>query len=310
MKKSDVLRILVITLLLLPASLSGQNEVVISNGILRLKQDLNRGGAISYLSEDRKDRNLVNIYDEGRYIQQSYYAGVRVNRQSEGQSKAWSPWNWNPIQGGNYARRGARILRHAETDTSIYIACKPMLWDMDNAEADALMEQWTELKGNVVKVRNRIVVHSIDSVFRPWKKNDQEIPAVYPISALCCLHAYTGAAPWTNDTVSHLEVVELREDMKDSFWGRYPDVSEKWMAFTDKSGWGMAVYSPDATRFLAGRYTPDMTGEEKSLATSYLAPLCTARIKPGTVMQYEYYLIVGDIGQIRQTIYKLKNNIN
>ena len=83
---------------------------VIDNGVLTLKLDLTRGGAISYLSLSTSTRNIVNISDEGRYIQQSYYAGKGLNRQAEGQSKQWSPWPWNPIQVGDYNRHRAKIL--------------------------------------------------------------------------------------------------------------------------------------------------------------------------------------------------------
>jgi hypothetical protein len=50
-----------------------EEELTIDNGILTLKLDLTRGGAISYISVSGSERNLVNIADEGRYIQQSYY---------------------------------------------------------------------------------------------------------------------------------------------------------------------------------------------------------------------------------------------
>lgn len=304
--------IFILSLLALLSGLSAtaSEELTISNGNVMLKQDLERGGAISYISVDGTNRNLVNIYDEGRYIQQSYYAGSKINRVEDGQSPAWSPWNWNPIQGGNYARRGARILTHETTDSTIYISCVPMLWDMNGHEADAKMEQWTEISGNVIKVRNRIHINSIDSIYHPWNKRDQEIPAVYPISALNNLHAYLGDRPWTGDSISNIEVVELKEDLKDSFWGKYPSVPEKWMAFTDETGWGLGVYSPKAVRFLAGRYTSDTTGEAHSLSTSYIAPLCTAKLRPKMVMEYDYYLILGNINQIRKEIYKINRQLN
>ena len=89
------------------------NEIEISSRALRLKQDLTRGGAICYISKSSDERNLVNICDEGRYIQQSYYAGNVVNRQDEGQCPTWSPWAWNPIQVGDYARNRAQILKHS-----------------------------------------------------------------------------------------------------------------------------------------------------------------------------------------------------
>lgn len=302
-----------ILLFIFPAMMSGQDEVSITNGRITVRQDLSRGGAISFISGGGSNRNLVNIYDEGRYIQQSYYAGCKVNRIGAGQSPSWSPWNWNPIQGGNFARCRARILNHNVTDSTIYVSCVPMLWDMDNAEADAVMEQWTEIEGNVIKVRNRIAIDSIPDIYRPYRANDQEIPAVYPISSLNILHTYIGDRPWTGEKTVTPEVIELKENMKDSFWGRYPDIPEKWMAFTDKSGFGMGIYSPRATRFLAGRYTSDTTGGDKSLSTSYIAPLTTMKLRPGSVCEYDYYIILGDIGEIRKEIYRIhkkENNIN
>lgn len=104
-------KILLFTLSLLLATTAfaqqSPKEIEIGNNSIRLKQDLTRGGAICYISESKEDRNLVNICDEGRYIQQSYYAGKVVNRQNEGQCATWSPWSWNPIQVGDYARNRA-----------------------------------------------------------------------------------------------------------------------------------------------------------------------------------------------------------
>ncbi|MEZ6081021.1 MAG: hypothetical protein R3C56_36745 [Pirellulaceae bacterium] len=57
-------------------------------------------GAITWLSWEKYPDNSVNIADPGRLIQQSYYVGKSLDRRDEGQSKAWSPWTWNPIQGG------------------------------------------------------------------------------------------------------------------------------------------------------------------------------------------------------------------
>ncbi|MCL4483738.1 MAG: hypothetical protein M1445_14200 [Bacteroidetes bacterium] len=61
-------------------------DPIIDNGNLTLKLDLTRGGAISYLSLSGSTRSIVNIADEGRYIQQSYYAGKSLDRKADGQS--------------------------------------------------------------------------------------------------------------------------------------------------------------------------------------------------------------------------------
>ena len=73
---------------------------IIENEVARVGIDLDKGAAITWLSWKDYPKNMVNIADPGRLIQQSYYAGRRLDRTDKGQSKAWSPWSWNPIQGG------------------------------------------------------------------------------------------------------------------------------------------------------------------------------------------------------------------
>jgi hypothetical protein len=110
------------------------------NGVLKLKLDLSRGGAICYVSLSGSDENLVNIFDEGRYIQQSYYAGKFLDRQKEGQSPRWSPWPWNPIQVGDAFGNRAEILDYIQKEDILYVKCTPMLWDMNNKPAEAIMD--------------------------------------------------------------------------------------------------------------------------------------------------------------------------
>lgn len=308
-KQSYMNRVLLFTLsLLLAATTFAQeqaNEIEIRNRALRLRQDLSRGGAICYISESDKERNLVNICDEGRYIQQSYYAGNVVNRQNEGQCPTWSPWAWNPIQVGDYARNRAEILKHSNRGRKSYVKCIPMLWDMNNHPAEATMEQWTTMKGNVIHVKNRLTCLRTDSLYGEGVECDQEIPAVYLISSLKNLHSYFGTKPFTGETAQQTDVKQIIIGDPEHFWGSYPTVTECWMAFTDDNGWGVAVYSPSATHFLAGRYGDNLEGDAQSAATSYIAPLRRERLMKDSVVEYEYYLIVGNIEQIREKIYKI-----
>jgi len=281
-----------------------EGEIALDNGHICLKQDLGRGGSICYLSRSGEDRNIVNVYDEGRLIQQSYYAGRSLNRQAEGQSPDWSPWSWNPIQGGNSAGRGARILHAERTDTTLYVKCVPMLWDMSGHEAEAIMEQWTELDGNVVHVHNKLTCHRTDTIYGEGIENPQEIPAVYPISQLSNLYVYIGDAPFTGAELSAPTV----ECLQDGFWGRYPDVPEKWMAFVDDNNWGIGVYTPTAESFLAGR-AGEPGGDDMSASTSYIAPICTVALMKNSVMEYDYYLIVDSLPAIRATVYDFNEKI-
>lgn len=285
----------------------GDATLVISGDKIVVKQDLSRGGAICYISRADSDFNIVNIADEGRYIQQSYYGGKVIDRRAQGQGDAWTPWAWNPIQVGDYKRNRARILEAVSNDSSTYVKCVPMLWDMDNEPAQAVMEQWTTLNGHIIHVRNRLVCHRTDSIYGEGYTHDQEIPAVYPISSLCRLYTYNGAEPFTGASVSQLDVVQLvmNTDGGGGTWGRYDDISEKWMAFVDDNGWGLAVYSPSATRFLAGRSDADITGTEYSGSTSYIAPLRREKLMKNSIVEYEYYLIIDTLDNIRAAVYKI-----
>ena len=273
----------------------------ITNGILTLKLDLTRGGAISYLSKAGSMRSIVNIADEGRYIQQSYYAGKSNNRQAEGQSPSWSPWSWNPIQVGDYNRNRAQILDFKKTGFELYVKCIPMQWDMNNRPAEAEMEQWTTLQGSVLKVHNKLTCHRTDQIYGDSIFNDQELPAVYPISALKNLYTYLGAAPYTNAPLDKPVVVNLAS----GFWGIYPTATEHWMAFVDNNLWGMGIYNPLCDKFLAGM-AGSPNGEATDGSTSYIAPVKQAMLTKNCVYEYDYYVIIGTLAEIRSTVYKLR----
>ncbi len=274
------------------------------NDTLRLKLDLTRGGAIAYISKSGIDRNIVNIHDEGRYIQQSYYAGKKLNRQSEGQKPEWSPWSWNPIQVGDCYRNRAEILEYSNDGNTLYVKCIPMLWDMKNKPAEAIMEQWTTLEGNVIKVHNKLTCQRTDEMYGEGILNHQELPAVYPISSLDQLYSYFGDKPFAGEPLSKPEV----KNLGDGFWGRYHDdmVTENWMAFVDENLWGMGVYTPICTNFLAGMAgNPGFEAEDAS--TSYIAPVKKAALDKNTVFEYDYYILIGDLDEIRTKVYTINS---
>lgn len=276
-------------------------ELVADNGILTLKLDLTRGGAIAYLSLSGSSRNIVNIADEGRYIQQSYYAGKSLDRKVDGQSPNWSPWPWNPIQVGDAFRNRAEILDYSKNKDTLYVKCIPMQWDMNNRPAEAEMEQWTVLQGNVLKVSNRLTCHRTDKIYGDSIFRDQELPAVYPISALKNLYTYQGDSPFTNAPVKELDVVNLSS----GFWGIYENVSESWMAFVDDKNWGIGIYNPKCVKFLAG-LSGIAEKEAVDGSTSYIAPVRKEILYKNCIYEYDYFIIIGTIEEIRDKVYHLK----
>jgi hypothetical protein len=283
--------------------LNGQNTLELDNDTLHLKLDLTRGGAINYISKSGTSRNIVNIHDEGRYVQQSYYAGQPLNRLADGQSPDWSPWPWNPIQVGDAYNNRAEILASSKDGNTLYVKCIPMLWDMNNEPAEAIMEQWTTLEGNVLRVHNKLTCQRTDNIWEEGISRDQELPAVYPVSALKHLYSYFGALPFTGAPLDKPEVIHL----EDGFWGRYENdmVTESWMAFVDDNQWGMGVYTPICSNFLAGMAgSPDY--EASDGPTSYIAPVKKEILNKHSVFEYDYWLVVGTLHQIRSAIYAIK----
>ena len=278
----------------------------LDNDTLHIELYLTRGGAISYISKSNELRNILNIHDEGRYVQQSYDAGKNLNRIDEGQNPSWSPWSRNPIQVWDSYRNRAKILECDINENTLYVKCIPMLWDMNNKPAEAIMEQWTTLEGNIIKVSNKLTCDRTDTIYDEGISRSQELLAVYPISAFKNLYSYYGTAPFTGDSLNNPVV----EHLEDGFWSRYEDdkVTEHWMAFVDDNLWGMGVYSPICSNFLAG-----MAGrpgyESMDNATSYIAPIKSVALKKKDVFEYDYYLIIGNLENIRSEFYKINEQL-
>ena len=68
----------------------------LDNGTIRVGVDKSRGACIGFFGETGTERNVLNHYDHGRFIQQSYYGDP------DGSDWNGKPWRYNPIQGGSW----------------------------------------------------------------------------------------------------------------------------------------------------------------------------------------------------------------
>jgi len=262
------------------------------------------GGAITYLSKSGETRNLINLQDKGREVQQSYYAGKALDRREEGQSKAWSPWPWNPIQVGDAYGNCSRVVDSRRTEKELYVKTIPLLWDMKNEFGECYFETWITLEGNSVHVRNRLTSHRTDDKW-PAVPSHQELPAVYTIGDLSNLYTYVGDAPFTKGPLTRI----VNNGPPWEHWGpgaKKPELAkphEKWAANVDENSWGVGVYNGKTEMFVGG-FHDKPGGDAHRNSTGYISPLHTETLDKDTVYDYEYDLIVGTLEEIRAFAYK------
>lgn len=288
----------------------GKTETAyLDNGVLRMGTPTTQGGSINFLAPSG-GTNLVNWHDPGRLIQQSYYAGARIDRTAVGQSVNWSPWSWNPIQGGDASHKKSQVIEMTRTESGIgyYTRTVPLLWDMTTGEkAQAWIDQWNQFepnKPNVIRITCRF------TCFRdaddPWSVNapsHQELPAVYLVRDLSKVVTYQGDSPWTNAPVENV----TSNIIPGPPWHRhYP--SENWVAMVNPStNIGVGVYSPFGDLFWwVGATGSSPTGGPTSGATMHMAPIRTIRLGRDSILAYRYWMIYGDLNTIRERVYQLR----
>jgi hypothetical protein len=274
------------TSLVAAARADEDNLTRIDNGTASIGIDRKMGGSITWLSWQAHPGNTINIHDPGRLIQQSYYAGKKLDRTADGQSKNWSPWTWNPIQGGGVGS-WARVTKLEKKPEAIFCETIPKLWDMPNEEAAAVMRQWTGFEPGMPNV---IVVRcEFESRRKPgdrWGDNPvplhQELPACYFTRSFGTVKTYLGNGKWRNE-----------EQPPGPPWGR-AEPPKNVMACFDAAGQGIAVYSPVATQhWNFGPHGKGVSADPKGSPCMHVAPLSTVRLTPKSRLRFRYWLVVG-----------------
>lgn len=229
------------------------------------------GGGIGWLSMGKTEQNLVNHFDHGRLIQQSYYGIV------DGSKWVDKAWRWNPVQGGDYLGLPGKILAHEKTESSLYVKTLPKHWATGEDIEDVLMEQWLRLDGPVVHVRYRMSYRG--DIEHP--RHDQEIPAVFVDRSLGTL-------------------VIGQEDSPARFKPGFPNerypCPQHWAAYVDQQDFGLGVLVPEADVLTC--YRVGEVGQPG--ACSYFAPLAIFAIRPDMVFEYDCYLTIGELEEIRK----------
>lgn len=306
----------------------------IDNGTVKVGVNLEWGGGIGYLEYmqddvaqvfDQENRqmlvgpgiadedavvitetvNLLNIFDTGRSIQQSYY-GTYGPPYKPGKYKG-EKWPWNPVQGGDQKVNSSPIVDFYKKDGELYVKCRPLDWALDNVATETYMEYYITLTDNIVEIDARF------TDFSGYKHRvaSQELPANYFVEPLRTFVAYSGTTPFENDqdlTVRN----DLEEWWKDYAW-HTTDTTEFWSAWVNEDQWGVATFTPSVTKHLAGRSGGDtfyrLTADIADPAC-YTAPVAMMKMRSYETFQYKSFLIIGYVDEMRNQIYDLMEEVD
>jgi hypothetical protein len=266
----------------------------LDNGTIQIGVDLQRGGAIDWLSLSGSTNNIINVADLGRYVQQSYYSGpCPFIPPGATQHPGWAGWCWNPIQVGDVYLNPATMVDHFNDGQTLYTKCVPMQWALEDVPGECTMETWIELVDNRAHVRCRLLNAREDLTRYPAAH--QELPAVYTIGRLHRLFTYTGSAPFTGAALTQIQ-------NNGPPW-QYWISTESWAALVNNDDWGLGIFYPDRLLTVGGFHGTPGVGGPASNNTGYIAPVHTELLDATIEYQYSITLIVGDLNQIRSYVY-------
>ncbi len=235
--------------------------------------------------------NLINRYDSGRYIQQSYYG---TNGKNDGYvcgDYNGTKWPYNPVQGGNLAGSRSRIIDYRVTDESIYVKCRPMDWAKS---ADDITSSYMEATYTLINDVVKCDCSFTDFSGYAARKATQEMPAVYfiePLNSFAYLN--DGGFVYENNL---------------AFWGDHPEQVYDSDAsvggfFSGENGFGAGIYAPGTTTLKAGVFLRDKESSlgsdpSKGNPASYIAPVKDIRFESFKPINYSFLLAAGNAQDI------------
>ncbi len=300
------------------------------------KENLSNEG---YISEST-NVNLINIYDTGRYLQQSYYGTLEKPYEPGYYNQA--DWHYNPVQGGNVANEASKVLDYEIGDNYIYVKARPLDWarwsDEHAAECthpteDHTLPRWGDgyitdtyveakyvFEDGVIKTYCRMVDYS----GLPSAQTSQELPAFYTIEPLnkFVYNDVSEDEAWVIQNFKYNESPEFWGITQDYINLHYSnggfdpnvDVAENWAAFMaseSTNSFGIGLYTPETTNFFYGCYPAIYSGKETRHATtidpaiedscSYIAPIGIKNFESYNPSEYTYTLAIGTVDQIHDT---------
>ena len=253
----------------------------LDNGKIRIGVNRSAGATLGWLSLSQVDFNYFNRFDLGRYVQQSWY-GDR-----DGSNWNGKPWRWNPVQGGNWQHKPAKVLKFEATKNRLNSTSIPLHWANGKSLEEVTFRQTIELYDQVVAVEFKMIYRGEHS----HAPRHQELPAVFVDQSLKHLHCVKKGA---SDLISFIP----------GWPNEYVKVDRDWFAFLNDAGHGIGIWAPGTEALTCYRAQGGPAPYHKG-ACSYLAPIKTMAIQPGFTFRYQVFFTIGSISEIKHRFHKI-----
>ncbi|MDB6138408.1 MAG: hypothetical protein JWO94_1480 [Verrucomicrobiaceae bacterium] len=272
------------TLLLSPVLQAAEHWTYLDNGQIRLGVNMDAGGSIGWFSHSHGAENVLNAFDHGRYVQQSYYGDL------DGSDWNGKPWRYNPVQGGSWKGVPAMVLDKKEESQSLYIKTQPRQWASGLEVKDMVMEEWITLEGGLARLKFRMTYKGVTA----HETRPQELPAMFVMPRYDTLvYCDKGQPAWNHAPLTRRQPAFPNENVR---------FSESWAAWVDHRDEGIGIWFPQTDAATTYRVTEAGPGN-----VSYLAPVRHFSLKPGLVFEYEIVLALGTVEQIRAVFTVMHN---
>jgi hypothetical protein len=131
-----------------------------------------------------------------------------------------------------------------------------------------------------------------------YEARQQEFPCAYLNGDYHNMWYYKGGAPYTNGS---LAVERIQPPSTMLFGDVFP--TEPWMASTNDNGYGVGLYVQDVYEWKRGYFGSDLSGDEFSQVSSYIAATNRVVLDHNLVYEWDYEMVVGHLTDIRSYIY-------
>ena len=228
--------------------------------------------------------NLINNYDVGRQVQQSWYANVGGSLNGNTGANGYTRlncttgdggyWPYNPVQAGDCGNNPSQIIDYEVNEAKgyIYVKTRAMDWaygtQTNGSTTKSYMENYYRLNTDgTIYVNNSFVEWNGFTDMGNCDFCLVELPAFIPVHTLNHFFTYDGKAPWTDDALTMKNDLSIWTSEGNPHYQSKIDgnadgtLGEEWVAWANDhlGSVALGLYIPNVTRFVSGRYETAVT---------------------------------------------------